>query len=335
MLRKNQLSFLVLAAVLLLPFVLTGCGKKTLAEVNGDAITRDEFYARLERVPVQSPQGLKLASDYVMEQLINERLIKQFAEKKGVTPTDKEIEEKLEEIKKQSAGKLDAILKQRGMTIDDLKNEIKVQRSFVNIVTKGIEITEEETKAAYDQALTAPNSPFKRPEQVLISAIETQTKEKIDEAYKELKNGTAFDVVAKKFSEDETTRERGGRVNWISKNMPNLPDIIKQKAFALSAGSFSEPFMEGTKWYIIRADQKRPAKTSTFEEVKSSIKEQMAMQKGAANENFRNELKKFIEESKIEAKSERFKTVAETIKKDAAKNLQMPGAGKEANGNKQ
>ena len=83
--------------------------------VNGEKVSKDEFYPRLERIPVQTQQGTKLAGQYVVEQMIGEKLIEQLAKKENVAPTDAQIEAKIKVIRKESNGDIAQLLNSQGM----------------------------------------------------------------------------------------------------------------------------------------------------------------------------------------------------------------------------
>lgn len=310
---------LVRTAVLLVLVVavatLTGCGRRGLIRVNGEKIAKDEFYLRLERVPVQAPDGAKPAGRYVIEQMISEKLVEQLAKDKGVEPTEKQVNGKIEFMKKQSGGDFKRALAMRGMTLEDLKKQIALQQSIVNLVTRNVKVSEAEAKAAYQKALNAKNSPFKRSEQVFISAIATKTKDKIDKAYAMLKGGQEFTTVAMRMSEMKGAKESGGRLDWISRADPRLPPSAIQAVFALSPGNYTKPLSIGKEYAVLKADQRRPEKITKFDEVDEVIKEQLAMEKAQKNNTFQKDMLAFAKKSDIVVNAERYRDIPETLKK--------------------
>ncbi len=317
--RTWVVSFILLAFVV----CLTGCGKKNLITVNGDAVSKDEFYSRLEKVPVQTPTGTKMAGEYVVEQLINERLVQEFAKEKGVAPTEEQIDKRVEELRKRSGNRLPAMLQQNGMTLDELKGRLRVQQSFINVITKGVNIDEATVKKAYDEALKAPNSPFKRPDQIRTSIILVKDKAKIDKAYKMLQGGTDFGTVAMQLSEDET-KNRQGIMGWLSRGMDKMPKVVEDTAFSLQIGKYSAPFEVQGSWAIVKVDQRRPSKITSYNEVKDQIREQLLIQKGSSEAKFRDELKKFVGDAKMVVTLERYKDVPSNIKKQAIEVPKVP-----------
>ena len=54
--RNAKLALLALAVIA--AATLTGCGRRTMATVNGEKITEHAFQDRLERFPIPGGQGL-------------------------------------------------------------------------------------------------------------------------------------------------------------------------------------------------------------------------------------------------------------------------------------
>lgn len=294
---------------------LAGCGRRGLIRVNGEKIPKEDFYVRLERVPVQTPQGAKPAGRYVIEQMINEKLVEQLAADKKVAPTETQINGKIEFMKKQSGGDFRRALAMRGMTLEDLKRQVALQQSIVNLVTRNVKVADAEVRAAYDKALKEENSPFKRPEQVFISAIAAKTKDKIDKAYQMLKGGQEFTAVAMRMSEMPNAKESMGRLDWVARSDKRVPPEAIKAIFALNLGSYTAPLKFGNEFVILRADQRRPEKTTKFEEVKDVLKEQLAMAKAEKNNPFQKDMLAFAKKSDIQVNAERYKDIPETLKK--------------------
>jgi foldase protein PrsA len=318
------IALLVLVAVVL---TLTGCGRRGLLRINGEKISKDEFYTRLERVPVQTPQGPKPAGRYVIEQIISEKLVEQLAKEKGVEPKEEQISKKIDFIKKQSGGDLRKVLAQRGMTIDDLKKQVALQQAVVNLFTRSVKVADSEIQKVYNDALNAKNSPFKRPEQILVSAVVTNSKAKMDKAYAMLKGGQEFAAVAMRMSEVPNAKDSQGKLDWFSRNDGKLPPTASAAIFALTPGNYTAPMQFGKQWVVFRADQKRPAKVTALDEVKDMLREQVAMSKASKNNTFQKDMQAFAKKSDIAVNAERYKTIPDELKKSMEVPAQAaPGA---------
>jgi parvulin-like peptidyl-prolyl isomerase len=319
--NKPKFSLIALALAAILVLGLTGCGgRRTVVKINGEKFTKNDFYNRLQKVPVQTPQGLQPAGRYVMQQMISEKLVQQLAKKEGVEPTEAQINRKIDYIKKESGANFSKVLAQRGMTLEDLKHQISVEQSFINVVTKGIKIPDDKVKKAYEDILRKPGNPFVRPEGVMARGIIVAKKADVDKAYNLLQSGTDFGTVAMRFNDDPMIKQNQGRLRWITKEEQDpLPKIIKTTAFSLAPGKYSKPFLVEGRWVILKAESRRPKRITPFSEVKEIIREQLAMSEGTKKGTFTKAMQKFAKEADIWISHPAYKDIAETIKKEAAK----------------
>jgi foldase protein PrsA len=128
--------------LIILAAAAIGCSK-TVATVNGEKITQAELNERL----------MQQAGKEVLDQLITEKLILQEAKKKGVKVSEKEIDKKIEEFKKQFPDEktFRAQLKENNMTIDFLREQLKLQLIVEKILKDKIKVSEEEVKKYYKE----------------------------------------------------------------------------------------------------------------------------------------------------------------------------------------
>lgn len=94
-------------------------------------------------------------------------------------------------------------------------------------------------------------------------------KTKADEAYAKLQSGTAFETVANEYSQDQSSKQNGGVMNWFS-SFSNFPDEFKAVAFSLNKGEYSKPFKTDYGYHILKLIDKRPI--AELKEVEESIK---------------------------------------------------------------
>lgn len=326
--QKSKISLVVLLGLAAIVTSMTGCGRKGLINVNGEKVQKDEFYARLENVPVQTPQGVKLAGQYVVEQIIGEKLVTQLANKGEVAPTEAQINKKISYIRKENGGNLQKMLASQGMTMDDLKHKITVEQAFINLATKGVDVPETDVKKAYMQALNAPNSQLKRPAQVKTSAILCNSKEDADKAYKLLSQGNEFSSVAMQLSVSPT-KQNQGFIGWVSST--DTPRVVSDAVWALQTNQYSKPIKLdpqvaqaiGGQYLIVMAGQKRPEKVKTYNELKDMIREQLEVGKGMRTNNVAEKVQRFTKDANITINAERYKKLVENMKKDATETLKQ------------
>lgn len=115
----------------------------SIAIVNGKRITKSAYYNELNKAYGQQ----------VLEALIQDELIKQEAEKKGITASNDEIEKRYKEIEKQAGGpeQLKNLLKQYNMTEDDLRKRIVIQILQEKLAEPSVKYTDEDLKKFFEQ----------------------------------------------------------------------------------------------------------------------------------------------------------------------------------------
>ncbi|MBA4240640.1 MAG: hypothetical protein C0448_07935 [Sphingobacteriaceae bacterium] len=97
-------------------------------------------------------------------------------------------------------------------------------------------------------------------------------KTKIDEIYTKLKAGEKFEDLARQFSDDKPSAEKGGQLQWFGSS--RMPIEFEKAAFALANnGDYSEPFTTSYGWHIVkRLDKKGLA---SFSDMKGDLKQRI------------------------------------------------------------
>ena len=109
-------------------------------------------------------------------------------------------------------------------------------------------------------------------------ALLHQGKSEIDAVNELLKNGESFESLALKYSDDETTKSKGGVLAWFGSG--KMVEEFENAAFGLeNDGDISEPFLTSYGWHIVkRLGYKNPPK---FEEVEKSLRKKVSRDKRA------------------------------------------------------
>ncbi len=215
-----------------------------LAEVNGNAITTDDFKAEIDKLPpylkpmVQSEEGKK----ELLDSMIVRQIILEQAKKDGVDK-DKEVSDRME----------------------DLRKRLIVETYLKKKVEKEAQISDQEMKKFYDEN----KDKFKAGDQVKASHILVKTEKEATDILAQLKGGAKFEDLAKKFSTDSTA-SKGGDLGWFPKGAM-VPEFDKV-AFNLKEGEMSGIVKTQFGFHIIKVTGKRPAGITPYEEVKEQIK---------------------------------------------------------------
>ena len=331
-----------------------GCGRRSVGTVNGNKISQDSFYKRLQRFPIAPqvsfpPPIQQQAAAVVLQQMISEQLMLDLAKKEGVLPKQEQLDQRKRELNgslTDDGRDLTALLNQSGMSHQELDERLKPDLAQMNVLAKYIKVTDDEVKKAYQQATSlASDQKFKSiffvPESVHLLGILNKDKDKIVKAQKQLANGISFGVVAEQFSEDPKTKSKRGEIGWIPKPdparpaIPNVPAEIYEKAFSLKAGQTSEPFKAQGQWMLLRVEDKRAAKMKSYDHVKGVIRDRILQSKAASNEKVQKVFNDFQKDAKINvtipAYKELFKQIAAQLAPQAGATTTTPSAPKPGN----
>lgn len=294
---------------------ITGCGEKNVASVDGVKITQSEYYQRLEQQPAgRDPETQKPieAGASVLQQMINEKLLLRLAEKEKVPPTEEQVTERLEQLKKATPDYEDK-LKELGLSEDQLKREIRIQQAAFNLQTKGMSVTEAQIKEYYEKN---KNTEFTEPESANVAAIFAKDKADADKAMKLLDEKASFESVAKTYSQDKASAANGGVLSQpITKpdgdDTEPIATIMKTKP-----GEITKPISLGQGSYgifkIIKHTDKR---VKPLEEVEFQIKERLLTELGQQkNPSIKEQLDKFKKDAAIKVEISKYKEFLE--KKD-------------------
>jgi peptidyl-prolyl cis-trans isomerase D len=152
------------------------------------------------------------------------------------------------------------------------------------------QVSQQDLQSYYDQH----RDEFRVPEQVNVRQILIKTplpgtdgkvdqkgvdeaRKKAEDALTQLKAGAKFEDLAKKYSEDPSSKN-GGSVGWIKRGGFPIPEVDKA-AFSLAKGGTSDVINAGYAFVILRVDDKQDAHLKTLAEVKDQIEPTIKQQK--------------------------------------------------------
>ncbi len=142
--KTRRLYFLLLGII-----VLTGIGYLLRAYifaafVNGKPVFRYEVVQQLEA------QG----GEEVLSNLITKRLIEDEAREQNAFPTQEEVDAEIEEIRSQLDEQgltLENALSIQGQTMNDLRENVRLQLAIEKMLGDNMEVTDEEAQNYYDE----------------------------------------------------------------------------------------------------------------------------------------------------------------------------------------
>ena len=150
----------------------------------------------------------------------------------------------------------------------------------VNQIRQGIQISDAQLEAIYKQNIQQYEVPNRvHVQHILFLTVDKpdaevqEIKKRAEDVLKQAKSGANFEDLAKKYSEDPGTKDKGGDLGWIVQGQ-TVPEFEKV-AFSLPKGSISDLVKTQYGFHIIKIIDKETAHTKSFDEVKDSIRAQL------------------------------------------------------------
>jgi len=152
------------------------------------------------------------------------------------------------------------------------------------------QISDDELKLKYQQNIQDYQVPNRVHAQHILFMTVGKTDAEVDEirkkaedVLKQAKKGAKFDELAKKYSEDPGSKDKGGDLGWLVQGQ-TVPEFEKA-AFSLQPGSISDLVKTQYGFHIIKVLEKETAHTKPFDEVKDSIRGPLLNNKVDEEEN--------------------------------------------------
>ena len=259
-------------AVAMLCVGLAGCSAASgangdIAAVNGQKISRATLDTKLEA---------SQAGASTLNQLIQESLVDQYGKDNHIDVPGSEIDKKEADIKsKMQPGQFDSILKQQALTEADVRNILREQIIIEKSVGKDIKVGDAEIKSYFDKN----HALLDKPEQVRARHILVADKPTADKVESELKSGKKFEDLAKQYSTDPSTKDKGGELGFFGKGQ--MVPAFQTYAFSGKVGAISPPVKSPFGWHVIQVEEKKPALKATLASSRDQIKQQLVQQQQA------------------------------------------------------
>lgn len=260
-------------------FALSACNNaesEVVVETKAGNITKDEFYEAMKD---------RFGGD-VLTELVHEKVL---SEKYKIS--DKEIQTEFENWKTQYGAQFESVVEMQGE--DVVKQMVKVNLLRKKAAEDEVKVTDEDLKAYYDTLEG----------QVRASHILVADEATAKDVKKKLAAGEKFEDLAKEYSTDPGSGQKGGDLGWFGKGA--MVKEFEDAAFKLKEGEVSEPVKSEFGYHIIKVTET----VKPFEEMKESLKEEVRNQKIQQPDNIQKALDNAIKDANVEVKDEDLKDV--------------------------
>jgi len=248
--------------------------------VNGKEISKDEverYYRTRVNPEGQAPsqeEALSLKLN-VLDELINNEILIERAKKLNLEASDGEVEDKFTELKSPyTEDDFQRQLKERGVSVDDLKRDLRRQLSIQKLlnreVVSKISITDQDVADFYNankaqfnvaepqyhigQILVTPRKePQLRNRKNDDATNEPEAQRKIKMLMDRLNSGADFAQLAMDYSEDMTSAATGGDLGYVPESALNQSDPqLKKLVMGLKPGQVSQPIQLKEGYRILK-----------------------------------------------------------------------------------
>jgi len=248
---------------------------RIVAVVDQVVITENELIDRIQTVRSQlEKQGgnmppTDVLQKQILERLINDRLLLQYAAQTGVRVDDTQLDKTVERIAEQNKMNVPdfrAALEQEGISFrkfrEDIRNEIIIARLREREVDNRVNVTE----AEIDNYLTTQSSRGDIQDEFEISHILIRTpedgspeelqklREKAEKALKQLQDGTNFAEVSASMSDAPNALE-GGKLGW--KTSTQIPELFNEALKPLQPGQLTPILRSPNGFHILKMTDRR------------------------------------------------------------------------------
>ena len=214
----------------------------------------------------------------LLDRLITERAILQFAKENGVKVDDTQVERAILRIaqdNKLSASEFRVALKKEGIEYDkyreDIRKEIVIQRLRDREVDSRVTVSDSEVEAFLaSQNAQAGGDVEYRLSHILVIVPEKASPEQIEakrrraeDALKQVKDGTDFAQVAAGFS-DAPDALQGGVLGW--RTAARLPTVFVESVKVMKPGDVSKVLRSATGFHIVKLQEERSRNAPTVVE---------------------------------------------------------------------
>ncbi len=231
---------------------------------------------------------------YTLQQMISEKLMLQQSRKAGVKVSKKELNDEVKRIKDNFAGdeEYKTWLEQNNFTEAKLRQLIQDNLRVTKLrdLKSKVEVTEEDVKNAYEQV---------RASHILVTPVGENwdaAKKQAEKILSEIKAGKNFADLAKKYSADTATKDKGGDLDYFGHDSGMDPEFAKA-AFALKTGQVSEPVKSTYGYHLIKVTARKDATGAEFDKAKDDLKKQLESK--SAETQFNEWFSKTLAEAKI------------------------------------
>jgi parvulin-like peptidyl-prolyl isomerase len=255
------------------------------------ALVQQVAQGELKKAPKPGSARYEELKTAALGELLDAVWLQGEAEELGLTVTDKQVENELEQIKEQNfptPAAYKEFLDERKYSQEDIDRLVRLQVVSTQIQER---ISSQAPPATNDEIAdyyeAAKSSQFTTKPSRDVRIVTNKGKAKVEQALTQLEadsSPASWSKVARKFSEDPSTKEKGGLQEGLSEEI--LPEPLKADIFQAATGELIGPVKFQGNFSVFEVVKLNPEKAQSLGEVRSQISTQLNQQ---AQEAYFNE----------------------------------------------
>jgi parvulin-like peptidyl-prolyl isomerase len=252
-----------------------------VARVDGEPVTRAELRRMrdnpLTRRQLQQELGAEEPDPERLERLalrrlIHLRLLVQEARRRGITVTEKELDDAItslrrgfDDLRSFGAWMNEQWLDERSM-FGAIRDDLLADRARAALA-EGARVEEKDVQQYYDS-----HRDELRREEVRLQIIAVEDAEAAKDVVAALRKGDAFSRVARRRSAGRLAA-RGGDTGWV--NPGSLQPPLREAAATLKLGDARGPLRRGEEFLVVRLAARRPGRTMSLANARPEIERRL------------------------------------------------------------
>lgn len=231
----------ILFATFLLIYFIPYSQGKIVATVDGIQISEEQLINNL----------MKLAGEPILKEMIDNILVEKEAEKEKITVTPEEVQMRIDIFRRLNTPPgvdLQQDLINNGTTLARLTFAFRLGLLLDKLVAKRENITVSD--------IEVENEFKKISKERFVRYILVKSEEDALSLGQKLREGSfSFQELAEKYSQEPTSREKGGELGWVRRG--TLPAYFEDVIFNLKIGQVSDPIWTRYGFYFLKVEKER------------------------------------------------------------------------------
>jgi len=266
--------------------------ERIVAVVNEDIITLSElkavslpYLARMkEKFSVTyGEEEIKETERQIVNQLVDEKLVNQEADRLKIEITEKEVTLAIREVRDRAQlteEQFEQALAEDGMTMESYQEQLRAEMKKMRLIDQEIKAKVHITKKEIDEYYKMHKDEYNAPPEVRLQQIlliippesppgeVEKIRERAEQIHAAIKQGEDFNAMVKSYSQDSTAAT-GGDMGVFRQG--ELFAALDEAAFSLMVGEVSPVIQTPKGFHIIRVLDKKDRQKMTEEEQRDEI----------------------------------------------------------------